>query len=132
MRSLSKWLGAILAAFGIALAALPFWMGAALPPVARLLHASVGSYERDGYSRFILSNVAYAHGRVAVTVAKIEADTPLLWLWRHFWSEDGAVVAQGWAVHVGPDLGFVQVANIQAPSGLARLHDQLVRVAANL
>lgn len=133
MRSLLKGLGGVLAAAVIALATLPYWMGAALPTVARLLHASVGSYEREGYSRFVLRNVAYVRGSVRVTVAKVEAATPLLWIWRHFRGKDEPVVGEEWAVRVDPTLApTVPRAAGHTPSGLWHLHGQLGRVAAGL
>ena len=133
MRSCLKSLSAVLAAAGVALATLPYWMGAALPTVARLLHASVGSYEREGYSRFVLRNAAYESGTVRVTAARVRADTPLLWAWRHLRGEDRLVVAQGWAVRVAPSPPPpAHGPAAQDSAGLVVLHDHLVRLAAGL
>ncbi len=115
------------------MATLPYWMGAALPAAAGLLHVSAGSYEREGYSRFVLRNAAYTRGPVRVTVAKVRADTPLLWAWRHFRGEDGSVVAQGWAVRIVPSSPPAADRTVKRkPAGLAHLHDQLVPLAAEL
>jgi hypothetical protein len=85
MRSRLPIIAACLVAAIIALlAALPWWLAPVLRRVGRSRGADFGAYERVGYNRFALRDVAVRQPGVRVTVSRVEADTPLLWLWRHW------------------------------------------------
>jgi translocation and assembly module TamB len=115
-----------LAGASIALAALPWWAGVALRPIARLAGASYEHYERRGYSRFALTDVVWARKNVRVEIARAETDTPVLWLWRRVMNGGSDITATGVRV--------VAEKQSEAPKdpnfGMVKLHDTLVRVVA--
>lgn len=91
----------VLAAGLVLLAAtLPWWLGAAVRPAARSRGITVGGYERIGYTRFALRDVDVPVGSVRVSVDRVEADTPLLWLWRHWRGRGGPVIVGAWRVEI--------------------------------
>jgi translocation and assembly module TamB len=114
----------------LAVAALPFWLGRALPLVGRPLHLTFGSYRRLGYERFEVRDVVYQRNNVKVTVAQAEYDTPALWVWRHLRHQDREGHAQGWAVLVTrsdlPPVGPRRV------TGMVTLHPLLEKIADRL
>lgn len=83
---------------GAGLAATPWWLGAALRPLARSQGVAFDHYERVGYSRFRLTGVHFNRPAVAVTAARVEADTPLLWLARRLQGDAPAVTVEDWRV----------------------------------
>ncbi|HVW21623.1 MAG TPA: translocation/assembly module TamB domain-containing protein [Opitutaceae bacterium] len=118
--------GATSAGVVLALATLPYWMGACLP-AARLLHLTVGSYQREGYGRFRIRDGVYQHENVRVTVAEADADTPLLWAWKSLRGSARPVQVRGWKVSIGPAPG-----NGPGAAGLSQLHGALARLAKRL
>ncbi len=88
-------------AIGAAVVALlPWWLGAALRPVARAWGVRFGTYERVGYARFRLTDIRVDRTRVQVTAARLEADTPVVWLARLAAGSAPAVEVEGWQVRV--------------------------------
>ena len=63
---------------------LPLWLGSALERAGRSRGLTFASYERVGYGRFALREAEFRRAGVRVTVTRAEADTPVLWLWRHW------------------------------------------------
>jgi translocation and assembly module TamB len=121
---------ATLAACTLLLAAtVPWWLGAALPRVARWKGYTVGAYERIGYSRFALRDVEVAVGPVRVSAARVEADTPLWWLWRHWRGRDAAVNVGTWRVEIAPS---TRRADPDQPRGWMPLRTLLQRIADRL
>jgi hypothetical protein len=122
-------LGLTIAA-GAALAALPFWLGHALPLIGKPLHLTFGRYERQGYGRFALHDTVFQRNNVKVTVQYAEYDTPLLWAWRHLRHEDHPAHARGWEVTVTastlPPTGPRKV------TGITTLHPLLEKIGTNL
>ncbi|MBL9209267.1 MAG: translocation/assembly module TamB domain-containing protein [Opitutaceae bacterium] len=119
-----------LAACTLLLAAtVPWWLGAALAPVARLRGGTVGAYERIGYSRFALREVEVTVGPVRVTAGRVEADTPLLWLWRYAWGRDAPVTVGDWRVEIAPSSG---PRDPDKPRGWMPLRVLLQRIAERL
>jgi len=113
---------------GLLLATLPWWMGAVLVPVARTHGLAIGSYERIGMSRFALHQLRYTRGLVTVTADQLEADSPALWLWRHWRGTARPVAVSRWSVAVAagpPRLG-------PSPAGFVHLRVTLLRVSAGL
>ena len=64
----------------LALATLPWWLGALLRPLAQAQGVTFSRYERLGYARFRLHDVEFVRNQVRVTVDRIESATPALWL----------------------------------------------------
>ncbi len=58
------------------------------------------SYERLGYGRFALHQVEYRRATVGVTARRVEVDTPVLWLWRHWRATASLVTIGEWEVVV--------------------------------
>jgi translocation and assembly module TamB len=123
---------ALLAAAVLCVITLPFWLGAALRLAPERWGVRYGGYERIGYGRFALRDVDYQRANVHVTVARVEVDSPLLWLWHRGAGQARPVVAGKWSVVVGP-----KPANAPKPTGesgwvplrttLRRIADQLDR-----
>ena len=120
---------ALLAGAVLLVATLPFWLGGALERLVRSRGITFSSYERVGYGRFALREVEYRRAGVRVTVARAEADTPVLWLWRHWRKTDRAVVAGAWRVEVEPS---TQPKEPKPSRGWLPLRAQLQRIAAEL
>jgi translocation and assembly module TamB len=90
----------LVAAFIAAIAALPWWLKPVLVQVGRPWGAHFGAYERIGYTRFALRDVEVRQPGVRVMVARVEADTPLVWLWRRWTRRPGETRADRWTVTV--------------------------------
>lgn len=111
-------LAVVLAAVALLVATVPFWLGAAAAQAGRSRGLTFGRYERLGYSRFALHDVEFRQRQVRVTASRIEAETPVIWLWHH-WRENSAEISVGtWRVEVArnptppppkPDRGWVQL-----------------------
>jgi translocation and assembly module TamB len=70
----------VVAAALIAVAALPWWLGAALGVVGGRYGVTFDNYRRMGYGRFALEGVRVRTNGVEVKVTRIEASTPLIWI----------------------------------------------------
>ncbi|HEY9248725.1 MAG TPA: hypothetical protein VIO38_06320, partial [Rariglobus sp.] len=62
------------------LAALPWWLGAALKLAGPRFGLTFGEYRRIGYTRFALEDAAVLHAGVRVTASRVELDTPFFWV----------------------------------------------------
>jgi translocation and assembly module TamB len=113
---------------GGALVALPWWFGPALRTVGRRYGVTIGRYERLGYGRFAVHEVRYQRNAVTVTVVRAEADTPVLWWWRHARGEAAAISAGAWSVEVAKHAPAAP----SGPTGWVPLRQTLHRVAAEL
>jgi translocation and assembly module TamB len=121
---------AVLAAGLVLLAAtLPWWLGAAIQLGARSRGIKVGGYERVGYTRFVLRAVDVPVGNVRVAADRVEADTPLLWLWRHWRGPGGLVVVGGWRVEIA---AATAPRDPNKPRGWVPLRALLQRIAGGL
>lgn len=99
-RRLLRIFAALLAVVLLLVVTVPWWLGNVASAVGRSRGLTIGSYERVGYSRFVLKDVEYRRENVRVTVSRAEADTPLLWLWRHSRNAPTHIVAERWMVDV--------------------------------
>jgi len=115
---------------GVALAALPFWLGHALPLVGKPLHLTFGRYEREGYWRFALHETVFQRNNVKVTVQEAECDTPLLWAWRHLRHRDRPARARGWDVTV--TASTMPATAPRKVTGITTLHPLLEKIGVNL
>ncbi len=102
MRRFLRILAGLALGLVLLLATLPYWLPWAARPVAAHYGASFGGYERKGYSRFVLRDVRVDHSPVRIAVEQVEADTPLLWTWRHFRRAPTVIAATRWSVEVVP------------------------------
>lgn len=112
------------ATIAVAVAVAPWWLGAALRPVARLAHARFESYERVGYSRFRLTKVVWERADpspVRAELDRVEADTPVVWLWRCLWGGEPRIAIGSWRVVAGPS-----GKPAEPGAGLVRLHGKLI------
>jgi len=114
----------------LALAALPFWLGRALPLIGRPLHLTFGAYERKGYWHFAVRKAVYQRNNVTVTVDWAEYETPLLWVWHHWRHQDREAQASGWAVVV--IRSDVPTPGPHKVQGITTLHPLLEKIAARL
>lgn len=90
---------ALIAAPGCAvLAAMssPWWFGTALAVAGRPAGLRFDSYERQGYTRFVLNGAEVRRGRVVVEARRVELPGPLAWLTGA--SKESR--ADGWSVEV--------------------------------
>ena len=122
----------LLAAIIALLAALPWWLAPVLRRVGRSRGADFGAYERVGYNRFALRDVAVRQPGVRVTVSRVEADTPLLWLWRHWTGRPDEILAERWTVDVEPRNDNAVAPAASTESGWVPLRATLLRIVAGL
>ncbi|HEY0967726.1 MAG TPA: translocation/assembly module TamB domain-containing protein [Opitutaceae bacterium] len=128
MRRLLFILGGLLAGTMVVLAALPWWLESALRQVGASQGATFARYERLGYARFALTDVELSRPGVKVTIDRLEAPTPLRWLWDHGETDDASeVVAGAWTVVAEP-----LARTTASPSGWTPLRARLVQVAEGL
>ena len=130
MRTGLKIFAGLLVAAGLLLAALPWWLGVVLHPLARAVGAEFSDYQRIGYTRFRIEGAAWLGPGVRVEATGIEADTPLLWLWRHGGMRDAAVAVEGWRVVVTRRES--EPSTPATVDGVVALHGLLGRIAAGL
>ncbi|QYM80312.1 translocation/assembly module TamB [Horticoccus luteus] len=118
--------GAVVAALIAILVLLPWWLGAALRPVARHFGVTFERYERVGYARFALDQVEVNRVPVHVTIDRVEVATPLFWLWRHWRNSGAAVTAGKWNVAIE---GGGRKKPAVPDAGWLKLRGQLQRIA---
>ncbi|MDX2111846.1 MAG: translocation/assembly module TamB domain-containing protein [Verrucomicrobiota bacterium] len=98
----------------LAVAAIPWWLPSVLRPLARGQDITFTDYQRVGYTRFRLTDVTYAVGNTTVTMGKLEAPTPVVWLLARLWgttsSQKPSFRGEGWAVVVD-DTGKADVSD---------------------
>ena len=80
----------------VALAALPWWWGAALGLSGKRFGLTFREYQRSGYTRFVLKDVTVRRPGVEVKASRVELATPLAWLVGH----PGPVAVDHWSVAV--------------------------------
>ncbi|MDR0901806.1 MAG: hypothetical protein LBM92_03445, partial [Opitutaceae bacterium] len=97
MRRLRRILPALaLLAVGAALLS-PWWIPAAARPVLARQGVTFGRHERPRLARMALTDVRFARpGAGEFTAARVETDTPLLFLLRHQFSRPGPVQITAW------------------------------------
>lgn len=120
--------GGVVALVLLALATVPWWLGGALTAVAPRFGLRYAEYQRIGYSRFALRGVELTRGVVTLRADRIEADTPLLWAWRHARHQVTAVTAGDWSV----DVAKSTTPRSPQPTGWMPLRGKLRRIAATL
>ena len=82
----------------LAVASLPWWLGAMLRPVLQAQGVAFARYEPVGYTRFRLHEVQFQTPSVAITAARIQAPTPVLWLAQRLRGSAPLLVVEGWLV----------------------------------
>ncbi len=96
-RSLRRKIGqGCIVAFGLAVAAvvlLPWWLGVMLGVMGPARGLTFARYERSGYTRFVLHDVAFRLPAARVRASRVELDTPIFALWRR-----GDVTIGRWSV----------------------------------
>lgn len=105
MRRLAIISGSVAVAIGAALATLPWWLGPAIAVGGRPFGLSFARYARHGYSHFVLEQVRVQRRNVLVQIERIEAETPLLWLWHRWTGRPEFVVAGDWTADAQPQTG---------------------------
>lgn len=92
-------LGGVVAIFSIlAVAALPWWWGAALRSVARGQGVEFREYSRVGYGRWALEDVVVLQPEWELRIDRVEAPHPLAWWWQR--RDAGEVVVSDWRVRI--------------------------------
>jgi translocation and assembly module TamB len=126
---LKKLLIAFIAAAGVvllALALLPWWLGAALSVAGGKAGFTFGSYQRIGYSRFALTDVEVDVGSVVVKADRIELGGALGWAF----GNPGEVNAGKWSVVVTANQAHQTPST--GPSGWVPLRAVLMKVIDGL
>jgi translocation and assembly module TamB len=126
-------IAACLVAVGLTvIAALPWWLGVVLGRVARSWDANFGAYERVGYTRFALRDVEVRQSGVRVTASRVEADTPLVWLWRRWTGQPCEIFAERWSVTVESQESAAVAPLTVTDGGWIPLRQILIHVATGL
>ena len=123
-RRLFRIFAVLVAVLLVSAATLPWWLGAVLGRAGASRGLKFARYERIGYSRFALHEAEFRTAGVRVTVARVEADTPLVAWWRR-----GEIVAGRWAVEVE---ARKEAERKKTESGWVPLCDLLQGIAAQL
>ena len=122
----------LVAGFVAALATLPWWLGPVLGRAGRAWGATFGAYERIGYTRFALHDVEVRQPGVRVTVSRVEADMPLVWLWRRAIGRPDEILAERWTVTVESGNSGAVMPSTSTATGWMPLRATLLRTAAGL
>jgi translocation and assembly module TamB len=99
---------------------------------ARTWGATFSVYERIGYTRFSLRDVDVRQPGVRVAVSRVEADTPLVWLWRRALGRPGEIRAEHWTVNVEQPSRHAVAPAMSTEGGWMPLRATLRRVAEGL
>src|SRR5579872_2068703 len=75
-------LGFLLAALAAMWFGCPLWFPWVLRPLAPLAGARVGTYQRLGYSRFSLHDLAWTNEALVLHAQRVDAFVPSVWVWR--------------------------------------------------
>ncbi|ACB76768.1 translocation/assembly module TamB domain-containing protein [Opitutus terrae] len=129
MRLLAIIIGSVAAVVIAVVLTVPWWLGVALAGIGPRFGLQVERYERIGYSRFRLEQATFARAPVEVHVSRVEADTPVLWLWRRMTGGIGPVRAGDWSVKVTERRS---TSPSTTPRGWVPLRARLERVAEGL
>jgi translocation and assembly module TamB len=132
MRRLVKIFGCILAGVLFALALLPWWLSPVIKATTARYGVDFGRYERVGYSRFALHDFVITKASVRVHVARVETETPVLWLLHRCFGQPAAVNATDWRVDVKNSETVAAPPSSTRPRGAMPLRTQLLKVAAIL
>ncbi|MEO7598942.1 MAG: hypothetical protein ABIV50_08415, partial [Opitutus sp.] len=100
MRRLAVILGLVALAVAAVVLSLPWWLGTLVASAGPRFGVTVGDYRRIGYTRFAIDSLVVRRDPVVVKVNHAEADTPVVWLWRHWTSTPGQVIAGEWSTEV--------------------------------
>ena len=117
----------VIAASALVLVTLPWWLGLVLPGIARTAGATFSRYERLSTTRFALHEVNLRLDHTTVTVARLEADSPLVWLFRRTFGQPGPIALTAWRVAITPS-----AAPTSSPYGWLPLRAQLRSISAAL
>ncbi len=98
LRKLALALLVLVACVVVALAALPWWLGAALGAAGPRFGATFETYQKIGYTRFALTDVKVVRPGLEVNASRVEVGTPLLWLFKR----PGEVEVWSWSVTTAP------------------------------
>lgn len=120
---------ALMAGVVVVVATVPFWLGTAARIAGRSRGVTFGSYERLGYSRFVVRDIEVRRANVRVTATRAEGDTPVLWLWRHWRERSAPIIAGDWRVEVSRS---TTPRNPTAERGWVPLRRLLQRIATQL
>lgn len=95
-------LALVLALFAAVLLAFPWWFPRVLPPVASHFEVKYSAYERLGTRRFALLNVEIARKGITFRARRVEAPSPLSWVWRRYVGKEGPGVVRvdGWNLNI--------------------------------
>jgi translocation and assembly module TamB len=98
---MARWLKVflcVIVAAGLALATLPWWLGAVLGPALRSRGITFAHYEPEGYAHFRLLGVHYANATIEFSAKRIRSLTPLAWLAQHLRGAEPALAVEDWRI----------------------------------
>jgi translocation and assembly module TamB len=105
-RIVGRWLLILIAASAVGivliLVTLPLWLGTALESVGARSGLTFGNYSRDGYGRFVLTDVAYKSAGIRASAKRVTADSPLAWVWERMAEEGGEFRVDDWSITMEP------------------------------
>ncbi|HLP25257.1 MAG TPA: hypothetical protein VK477_06245, partial [Acidobacteriota bacterium] len=108
---------------------LPWWLGAALRPVARAQGFTFERYETVGYGRFRLIEARFERPGVAFSAARVILDTPLFWLLRR---SDAHAEISDWSLRLTPVEKSRPGTDAPGAASPATVHAQVQRVTREL
>src|SRR2546430_17822 len=96
--------GLILAILLLVWVSAPLWFPWVLKPLARKEGGTYTSYERKGYSRFVLGGLIFTNRTVELHAERVEALVPTTWLSRAIMGQtkDPFLLAQNWQLKLIP------------------------------
>jgi translocation and assembly module TamB len=94
--------GALLIAgvIAVVLATSPWWWAAGSRSALARQGITFGRHETLGYARFALHEVRFENATTSLTVARLEADAPLVWAIRGLFSRPGPVMLDEWTLRL--------------------------------
>jgi outer membrane protein assembly complex protein YaeT len=128
MRRFLQVCGTLAVVVVVALAVLPWWLGAFLTLAGRPLGLEFAEYKRLGYTRFALEEAVFDQERVRVTAARVEVDSPVVLLFRPWSGRKQPALITTWEVTVKPDDTVVD----ESKRGAVKLRERLLRIAKHL
>ena len=93
-------LGTLVGVIVLAVVTVPLWLGGALGSFGPRFGFTFAEYERVGYSRFALRDVAYRTPTINATLSRVELNSPVAWLWQRTAGEGGHLTAANWRVEI--------------------------------
>ncbi len=133
-----KWRRRLLGLLGVALlgvVALPLWFPWVLKPVLRHFDLTYAEYQRLGYTRFALQDVAGSWSNTHLSVQELKCVLPTTYVWNHFLRRTNAVPLvelRGGALTVAAPAETAPTEPAEPTGSLHQTLNRITRIAASL